>query len=97
MAKVLTAGQIVTAMRRADPANAIKLTNPDEYKKVSYQEFFSAIEIISDLTDTEKQGLIKLQDEMTYLISNSDKFHFHEDKIYIYFILRLQEVMGLWH
>lgn len=94
MAKILTAGQIITAMRRANPANALKLTDSNEYVKVPYQEFFTAVEGI-DLSEEERAGLIKLQDEMTYLVSNSDKFHFHEDKIYIYFILRLQEVMGL--
>ena len=95
MAKVLTAKQIITAMRRANPANALKLTDPEEYAKVPYSEFFSSAEAVSDLTEIEKKGISSLQDEMTYLLANSDKFHFHEDKIYIYFILRLQEVMGL--
>ena len=95
MAKLLTAGQIITAMRRANPANALKLTDPNEYVKIPYQDFFTAVEGLSDLTDAERSGLYKLQEEMTYLVGNSDKFHFHEDKVYIYFILRLQEVMGL--
>ena len=95
MAKILTASQIVMAMRRANPANALKLTDPNEYVKVPYHNFFTAVEGLTDLSPEEKSGLAKLQDEMTYLIGNSDKFHFHEDKIYIYFILRLQEVMGL--
>lgn len=95
MAKILTAGQIVTAMRRANPANALKLTDSNEYVKVPYQDFFTAIEGLTDLSSEERSGLAKLQEEMTYLVGNSDKFHFHEDKIYIYFILRLQEVMGL--
>ena len=96
MAKLLSAGQIITAMRRANPANALKLTDPNEYVKVPYSEFFAAYGSIKDLSSSEKEGLHELQEEMTYLISNSDKFYFHEDKIYIYFILRLQEVMGLW-
>ena len=95
MAKILTAKQIITLMRRANPANALKLTDSSEYVKVPYQDFFSTIDSIGDLTANEKEGLARLQEEMTYLIGNQDKFHFHEDKIYIYFILRLQEVMGL--
>ena len=95
MAKVLTASQIITAMRRANPSNALKLTDLNEYVKVPYSEFFSAVEGIKDLSNEEKKGLSRLQEEMTYLISNSSKFHFHDDKLYIYFILRLQEVMGL--
>lgn len=94
MAKLLTASQIIIAMRRANPSNALKLTDSDEYVKVSYQDFFSAIEGIEDLTEKEKQGLYELQEEMTYLLSNESKFYFHEDKIYVYFILRLQEVMA---
>ena len=95
MAKILTAKQIITLMRRANPANAMKLTDTSEYAKVPYQDFFLAIYSIDDLTYSERSGLIKLQEEMTYLLENQAKFHFHEDKIYVYFILRLQEVMGL--
>ena len=95
MAKVLTAAQILALMKRANPCNALKLTNSDEYVKVPYQDFFSAIDSVQGLTPVEKEGLFKLQDEMSYLLPNISKFHFHDDKLYIYFILRLQEVLGL--
>ena len=95
MAKVLSAKQILVAMRRADPANALKLTDPNEYKEVPYSEFFSVMDSLEGLSDLELTELTKLQEEMTYLLNNKDKFHFHENKLYIYFILRLQGVLGL--
>ena len=96
MAKKLSAEQILVAMRRANPANALKLTDPGEYVELPISEFFSALDKVRDLTVEERVQLTKLEEEMTYLIGNQDKFYFHENKIYIYFILRLQEVLGKW-
>jgi hypothetical protein len=94
MAKKLTASQVLTLMRRANPSNALKLTDPNEYCEIPISEFFSSAENL-DLTEVERSKLERLKEEMTIFTNNKDKFYFHENKIYIYFILRLQEVLGL--
>lgn len=89
MAKHLSALGIMKNMARAVPANAIKLTDPKEYDKISYQEFFSQfpqLEISSD----KKAKLEELQDEMNlFTLAPGGK----EDKLYVYFILKLQEIL----
>ena len=91
MAKTLTAKQILMSMSKAPPSNAIKLTDTNEYYKVDYEEFFSLFPQI-DFGEVKNSKLKDLQDEMTYLTLKKD-YSFREDKLYIYFILRLQEIL----
>ena len=93
MAKVLSAAQILSVMGKATPANALRLTDPELYKKVDYQEFFSVIPKLGFNSQINKR-LSDLQDEIAVLNLNKDNYYFREDKIYIYFILSLQEILN---
>lgn len=92
MLKRLKAIQIMQAMSRATPSNALKLTDPLEYKKVPYQNFF--VEFIKPEFKDYSRELIKLQETMTHLLTYQDKYYFRTDKLYEYFILRLQAILG---
>lgn len=91
MARTLTARQILRSMAKAPPSNAIKLTDSNEYSKVEYEEFFSLFPEM-DFDKVKNNQLQELQNEMTYLTLKKD-YNFRDDKLYIYFILRLQEIL----
>jgi hypothetical protein len=93
MAKHLSALQVLSSMSKATPANALRLTDPELYSKIKYEDFFSAIPNLK-VDDLRKKQLADLQEEINILNLNKDKYHFREDKIYIYFILSLQEVLS---
>ena len=89
MAKRLSAEQILKLMKLAPPGNAIKLTNPDEYEKVPYDEFFSQFPGL-DVTPEEREKLETLQDQMSSFTITPG---YREDKLYVYFILSLQSIL----
>lgn len=91
MVRTLTAGQILKSMVKAPPSNALKLTDPNEYTKVEYEEFFSLLPSL-DFGEVKNQRFLELQNEMIYLTQKKD-YPFRDDKLYIYFILRLQEIL----
>lgn len=91
MARTLTARQVLRSMAKAPPTNAIKLTDPNEYSKIDYEEFFSLFPEM-DFGEERNRKLESLQEEMTYLTLKKD-YSFREDKLYVYFILRLQEIL----
>lgn len=76
-------------MKKAPPANAIKLTDPNEYDRIEYKEFFSCLSSL-DLTSEQKVKFETLQEDMRYLRLNQT---YREDKLYVYFILKLQEIL----
>lgn len=87
--KNLQAKTILELMKRAPAGNAVKLTDPENYKKVGYQEFFSEFPNL-DVTKEQRIELENLQEEMGYLRTNQS---YREDKLYVYFILKLQEIL----
>lgn len=91
MARTLTGRQILRSMVKAPPSNALKLTDSNEYSKVEYEEFFSLFPEM-DFGEVKNLQLQELQNEMTYLTLKKD-YNFRDDKLYIYFILRLQEIL----
>jgi hypothetical protein len=91
--KTLSAKTVLSVMSRATPSNALKLTNPEVYTKISYSSFYTAIDGLK--TDEEtKRRLEALKDTMTNLLLSQDKYHFHTDKLYEFFILSLCEVLN---
>lgn len=89
MAKALSAKDILVLMVKAPAGNAIKLTDPEQYEKVPYGKFFSMFPELN-VSEKQKVELSDLQEEMGYLTLNQN---YREDKLYVYFILRLQEIL----
>lgn len=92
MPKKLSAQFIMEVMSRADPCNALKLTNPEVYSKVKYEDFF--VQFSNEKYKDKKAELDKLQNEMNDLLLHQDSYYFRTDKLYEFFILRLQGVLG---
>lgn len=92
MAKRLSASYIMEVMSRADPCNALKLTNTEEYQKVDYQDFF--VVFSNEKYKDKFVELNKLQEEMNELLLHQEDYHFRTDKLYEFFILRLQGILG---
>lgn len=91
--KTLSAQQVLRVMGRATPSNALKLTDPEVYTKISYSSFYAAIDGLKTSSETKKR-LEDLKDTMTNLLLNQDRYHFHTDKLYEFFILSLCEVLN---
>ena len=92
MPKRLSAQFIMEVMSRADPCNALRLTDPEVYSKVNYEDFF--VQFSNTKYSDKKADLDKLQDEMNNLLLHQEDYHFRTDKLYEFFILRLQGILG---
>lgn len=89
--KKISAKQILNLMHKAPPSNAVKLTSFDYYYRVPYQEFFAEFPNL-DVSPEKRAQLEVLKDEMVHFEMDPD-LSYREDKLYVYFILRLQEIL----
>lgn len=85
----LSAKKILSLMPKAIPYSAIRLTDPEQYEKVPYEDFYSEFNNL-DITEDQRKELENLQEEMGYLkLAQS----YRESKLYVMFILRLQAIL----
>lgn len=83
------AKKIIMAMKRANIANALKVALPEWYEKVPYSQFI-AVYKTCDLTKEQERRIEILFDEVHQITFKANP---REDKVYVMFILKLQEIL----